>query len=206
VRLEDVEDVNKSRSYLIYTLAMSEKEKLSIARLEIAQLYIHCGADVNIVRGWNGEGALMITIRFNNLVVAELLVGNGADVCYAPPDGGLIALHKCVSLAATRQNSDTLKMMGLLLKQGANPNQACRFGGSPLHNLLVEAWYKREQLAQINKFADLARLLIDRGALMPKIFGKDLSTITHSTRHCKQKTCIILRCNHSLDRDVGGLS
>jgi chloramphenicol O-acetyltransferase len=55
VRLEDVEeiklrfvndeDVNKSRSYLIYTVAMSEKEKLSITRLEIAQLYIHCGAD-----------------------------------------------------------------------------------------------------------------------------------------------------------------
>ena len=55
VRLEDVEeiklrfvndeDVNKSRPYLICTLAMSKKAKLSIARLEIAQLYIHCGAD-----------------------------------------------------------------------------------------------------------------------------------------------------------------
>jgi hypothetical protein len=36
----------------------------------------------------------------------------------------------------------------------------------------MEAWYKREQLAQINKFADLARLLIDRGALMPKNLRK----------------------------------
>lgn len=44
--------------------------------------------------------------------------------------------------------------------------------GSPLHNLLVEVWYKREQLAQINKFVDLARLLIDRGALMPKNLRK----------------------------------
>ena len=60
VRLEDVkeiklrlvnDDVNKFWSYLIYTLAMSEKAKLSIARLEIAQLYIHCGAGVNIVKG-----------------------------------------------------------------------------------------------------------------------------------------------------------
>lgn len=54
-RLEDIEEikprfvndegVNKSRPYLIYALAMSKKAKLSIARLEIAQLYIHCGAD-----------------------------------------------------------------------------------------------------------------------------------------------------------------
>jgi hypothetical protein len=109
----------------------------------------------------------MIAIHFNNFAVAELLVDNGADVCYALPDSGLIALHKCVSLAATRQNSDAPKMMALFLKQGANPNQACR-SGSPLHNLLVEAWYKREQLAQINKFADL----IDRGALMPKNLRK----------------------------------
>jgi hypothetical protein len=52
VRLEDVEEiklrfvnVNKSRPYLIYAFAISNKAKLSIARLEIAQLYIHCGAD-----------------------------------------------------------------------------------------------------------------------------------------------------------------
>ena len=51
LRLVNDEDVNKSWSYLIYTLAMSEKAKLSIARLEIAQLYIHCGADANIVKG-----------------------------------------------------------------------------------------------------------------------------------------------------------
>ena len=140
---------------------MSEKAKLSIARLEIAQLYIHCGADVNIVKGWNGESALMTAIHFNNFAVAELLVDNGADVCYTLPDSGLTALHKCVGLATSRQNSHAPEMMGLLLKQGANPNQACRFGESPLHNLLVETWYKREQLTQINKFADPARLLID---------------------------------------------
>ena len=148
VRLEDVEeiklrlvndDVNKFWSYLIYTLAMSEKAKLSIARLEIAQLYIHCGAGVNIVKGWNSESVLMIAIHFNNFAVAELLVNDSADVCYALLGSGLTALHKCVSLAATRQNSDAPKMIGLLLKQGANPNQACRFGESPLHNLLVKA-------------------------------------------------------------------
>ena len=58
----------------------------------------------------------MIAIHFNNFAVAELLVDNGADVCYALPDSGLTALHECVSLAATRQNSDAPKMMGLLLK------------------------------------------------------------------------------------------
>ncbi|OCK96953.1 uncharacterized protein K441DRAFT_675457 [Cenococcum geophilum 1.58] len=79
LRFVNDEDVNKSRSYLIHTLAMSEKAKLSIARLEIAQLYIHCGADINIVKGWNGESTLMIAIHFNNFAVAELLVDNGAD-------------------------------------------------------------------------------------------------------------------------------
>ena len=69
----------------------------------------------------------MIAIHLSNFAVAKLLVDNGADVCYALPYSDLIALHKCVSLVATRQNSDAPKMMALLLKQGANPNQACRF-------------------------------------------------------------------------------
>lgn len=145
---------------------MSEKGKSSTVRLEIAQLYIHCGADVNIVKGWNGESALMIAIHFNNSAVAELLVENGANVCYALPDSGLTALHKCVSLAAARLDSDALKMMGLLLKQDANPNQAYRFGESLLHKLPVEAWYKRERLDQINHFTDLAQLLVNRGAVI----------------------------------------
>lgn len=78
---------------------MSEKAKLSIARLEIAQLYIHCGADINIVKGWNGESTLMIAIHFNNFAVAELLVDNGADVCYALLGSSLIAFS---SKAQTR--------------------------------------------------------------------------------------------------------
>jgi hypothetical protein len=52
----------------------------------------------------------MIAIHFNNFAIAEFSVDNGADVCYALPDSGLTALHKCASLAATRQNSDA--MMG----------------------------------------------------------------------------------------------
>lgn len=99
LRFVNDEDVNKSRSYLIHTLAMSEKAKLSIARLEIAQLYIHCGADINIVKGWNGESTLMIAIHFNNFAVAELLVDNGADVCYALLGSSLIAFS---SKAQTR--------------------------------------------------------------------------------------------------------
>ncbi|KAF2253011.1 hypothetical protein BU26DRAFT_515390 [Trematosphaeria pertusa] len=91
MRLRNGEDVNQHWSYLIYKLAITPSTAVTGKQLEIAQLFLDFGADVNALKGWNGQSALMIAIHFGNLDVAKLLIANGATVWYSPP---LIASEK----------------------------------------------------------------------------------------------------------------
>lgn len=187
LRLKNGEDVNQHWPYLIYKLAISPPTIDTPKRLEIARLCLDFGADVNALKGWNGQSALMIAIHFGNVDVAKLLILNGAMVCYSPPDSNLTALHRCVRLAVTGSGTDALEIMELLFDHGANPDQADRTGETALHKLFIDAWLKRDNEACLQKLIPIARCLIKRGAQIPKTIkakyamGNPLWDIVHST-------------------------
>ncbi|KAJ4345362.1 uncharacterized protein N0V89_011492 [Didymosphaeria variabile] len=167
LRLTNGEDVNQHWPYLIYKLAISPPSVDTPKHLEIARLCLDFGADVNALKGWNGQSALMIAIHFGNLDVAKLLIVNGAMVSYSPPDSNLTALHRCVRLAVTGSATDALAIIELLFQFGANPNQADRAGETPLHRLLIDAWLKKNSPSCMKKLAVVALCLVEHGAYMP---------------------------------------
>ena len=109
----------------------------------------------------------MIAIHFGNVDVAKLLLVNGATVCYSPPDSGLTALHRCVRLAVTGSAADALEIMEMLFLYGANANQADRVGETPLHKLLLDAWFARGDEDAINRLYPIALCLLENGACVP---------------------------------------
>jgi hypothetical protein len=166
-RLENGEDVNKHWPYLIYRLAITPPSINTAKRLEIARLCLDFGADVNALKGWNGQSALMIAIHFGNVDVARLLIVNGAMVGYSPPDSNLTALHRCVRLAVTGSANDALEIITLLFRYGANANQCDRSGETALHKLLIDAWYSRHDDRIIQSLLPVALCLVQHGAHLP---------------------------------------
>ncbi|KAJ4372068.1 hypothetical protein N0V83_003841 [Neocucurbitaria cava] len=168
-RLKNGEDVNQHWPYLIYRLAISPKADDMAKRIEVARLCLDMGADVNSLKGWNGQSALLIAIHFGNVDVARLLIANGAMVNYSPPDSHLSALHRCVRLAATGSAPDTLAIMEMLFGHGANANQVDRLNETPLHKLLMDSWYARHDEATFEKLFPIALCLVEHGAhIMPE--------------------------------------
>jgi hypothetical protein len=163
-RLQNGEDVNQHWSYLIYRLAISPKAPDIAKRIEVARMCLDFGADVNALKGWNGQSALLIAIHFGNVDVAKLLIANGATVGYSPPDSHLTALHRCVRLAATGSSTDALEIMEMLFKYGAKANQVDRLNETPLHKLLIDSWYARHDDATSQRLFPIALCLVEHGA------------------------------------------
>lgn len=172
LRLQNGEDVNQHWPYLIYKLAITPPTVDTPKHLEIAQLCLDYGADVNVLKGWNGQSALMIAIHFGNVDVAKLLILNGAMVCYSPPDSNLTALHRCVRLAVTGPYKDAIETMKLLFEYGANPNQIDPAGETALHKLLIDASLKRNNQACIKRLIPVALCLLEHGAHLPRTIEK----------------------------------
>jgi len=198
-RLQNGEDANQHWPYLIYRLATSPSaasarsaavfvtQQETSHRLEIARLCLDFGADVNALKGFNGQSALMIAIHFGNVDVAKLLIVNGATVCYSPPDSGLTALHRCVRLAVTGSATDALEMMKMLFMYGADANQTDRVGETPLYKLLFDAWFARDDEDTIDRLYPIALCLLENGARVPSmmkekyILGNPLWDVVHTT-------------------------
>jgi hypothetical protein len=176
-RLQNGEDVNQHWPYLIYRLAITPPAMSTMKRLEIARLCLDFGADVNALKGWNGQSALMIAIHFGNVDVAKLLIVNGARVSYSPADSNLTALHRCVRLAVTGSAADALEIMRLLFAYGADANQGDRLGETPLHKLLVDAWLSRDDELATRKLEPIALCLLENRARVPE-------TIKDKYREC----------------------
>ncbi|KAF2653763.1 ankyrin [Lophiostoma macrostomum CBS 122681] len=166
-RLQNGEDVNQHWPYLIYRLAISPKSEVTAKRLQVAQLCLDFGADVNALKGWNGQSALMIAIHFGNVDVAKLLILSGATICYASPDSNITALHRCVRLAVTGSAIDALVIMNLLFDHGAKANQADSLGKTALYNILIDAWLSRHDKECVEKLYPIAVCLLNHGALIP---------------------------------------
>lgn len=164
-RLGGGEDVNEHWPWLIYRLAINPKP--SPQSLEVARLFLDFGADVNALKGWNGQSALMIAIHFGNLHVAKLLISNGAMVGYSLPDNNITALHRCVRLAVTGSSDDALEIMKMLFAHGAKVNQTDRLGETALHKLLIDSWYHRQHEETIMKLYPIALCLVENGASPP---------------------------------------
>ncbi|KAF1830223.1 hypothetical protein BDW02DRAFT_573274 [Decorospora gaudefroyi] len=164
IRLQNGENVNEHWPYLIYRLAISPKAPDLAKRIEVARLCLDFGADVNALKGWNGQSALLIAIHFGNVPVAKLLIANGATVGYSPPDSHLTALHRCVRLATTGSSADALEIMEMLFKYGAKANQVDRVNETALHKLLMDSWYARHDDAIFQKLLPVALCLVSHGA------------------------------------------
>ncbi|KAF2790887.1 ankyrin [Melanomma pulvis-pyrius CBS 109.77] len=186
-RLQNGEDVNQHWPYLIYRLAITPPAASTTMRLEIARLCLDFGADVNALKGWNGQSALMVAIHFGNADVAKLLIANGATVCYSPPESNLTALHRCVRLAVTGSATDALEIMQMLFLYGADANQTDRLNETALHKLLIDAWFSRDNDMAMEKLYPIAVCLLDHGASMPQtikeeyIVGNPLWDVVHTT-------------------------
>ena len=176
-RLQNGEDVKQHWPYLIYRLAITPPPMSTMKRLEVARLCLDFGADVNALKGWNGQSALMIAIHFGNVDVAKLLIVNGARVSYSPADSNLTALHRCVRLAVTGSATDALEIMRLLFAYGADANQGDRLGETPLHKLLVDAWLSRDDELATRKLEPIALCLLEHRARVPE-------TIKDKYREC----------------------
>jgi hypothetical protein len=173
LRLQNGEDVNKHWPYLIYALAITPPTTDTPKRLEVARLCLDFGADVNALKGWNGQSALMIAIHFGSVDVAKLLIANGANVSYSPPDSHLTALLRCIRLAVTGTTKDALEIMRMLFDYGADPNQEDRNNETALHKLIIEAWLQRD--INLRYLVPIALCLLDNGARLPtNIKGKYL--------------------------------
>jgi hypothetical protein len=109
----------------------------------------------------------MIAIHFGNVDVAKLLIVNGARVSYSPTDSNLTALHRCVRLAVTGSATDALEIMRLLFAHGADANQSDRLSETPLHKLLIDAWFSRDDEMAMRKLEPVALCLLEHGARMP---------------------------------------
>ncbi|KAF2498677.1 ankyrin [Lophium mytilinum] len=169
LRLSNGEDATPHWPYLIYSLAISSPAtQPDSRRLDIARLCLSHGADVNALKGWNGQSALMIAIHFGNVAVATLLIEHGADVCHAPPGSGGPALHRCVRLAITGSVREALTLMQLLFDYGADANQTSRLGETAMHEVLMEAWFNRDSIDQIVTCNAIVTVLVKNGAVMPR--------------------------------------
>jgi hypothetical protein len=62
-RLQNGEDVNQHWPYLIYRLAISPRSEETPKRLQVAQLCLDFGADVNALKGWNGMSSRYTCFR-----------------------------------------------------------------------------------------------------------------------------------------------
>lgn len=179
-RLLNGEDVNQHWPYLIYRLAITPPSIDTSKRLEIARLCLDFGADVNALKGWNGQSALVIAIHWGNVEVTKMLIANGAVV------NNPTALHHCVRLAVTGSANDALEIMNMLFQHGADANQSDRFGESPLHKLLIDAWFSRHDDACMKKLYPVALCLVEHGAQMPEtlkekyILGNPLWDVVHT--------------------------
>jgi hypothetical protein len=160
-RLMNGEDVNKHWPYLIYKLALTPPSPSTSKRLDIARLCLDFGADVNAGQGWNGQSALVIAIHFGNVEVAKMLIANGAR------DTARTALHHCARLAVTGSASDALTIMQALFDHGADAHVPDRLGETPLHKLLIDAWFSRHDEAMIKKLYPVALSLVMHGARLP---------------------------------------
>lgn len=167
LRLRNGEDVNRHWPYLIFSLAISPDTADLAQRIEVARLCLDFGADVNASKGWNGQTALLIAIRFGNVAVARLLIANGATVNFAPTDTLLTALHGCVRLAASGSSSSALEIMEILCRHGADVNRVDRFNETPLQKLLIEASNARYDGGIVERLVPIAQCLIDYDANMP---------------------------------------
>lgn len=169
VRLQNGEDVHQHWPYLIYRLAISNKATYIAKRIEVARLCLDFGADINGLEGWNGQSALLIAIHFGNVEVAKLLIANGAIGRYSIPNNHLTALHRCVRLALTESPTRALTIMEMLFKYGAKANQMDKLNETPMHTLLVEAWYARRDEFSVQKLLPIANCLVEHGACMPNL-------------------------------------
>lgn len=169
LRLTNGEDVNDHWPYLIYKLAISPPSCITPTHIEIARLCLDFGADVNTLKGWEGQSALLIAIHFGNVAIARLLIRNGANVSYAQPDYKTTALHRCMRLAAQGNGNAALEIMELLFEAGADANQVDRVGETALHKLLIDAWMASEGGNRTKEsLLPVAVALVKRGAWVPR--------------------------------------
>ena len=98
------------------------------ANLEIAQLLIEKGADLNRM-DFVGFTPLMRSIEADNLDVTELLIQSGTDVNVISPTYGS-ALHLSVDFS-------NFRAIKLLISNNANVNLQDTEGSTPLHNAII---------------------------------------------------------------------
>jgi hypothetical protein len=58
--------------------------------------------------------------------------------------------------------------MRLLFDYGADANQTSRLGETALHGVLMEAYFNRKLPTTVENFKEIAMVLVENGAIMPR--------------------------------------
>lgn len=126
--------INKFSKRLLSLVASSAKN------IEVAELLIKYGADLNYVQGLSGN-ALHVAVKYGRIEMAKLLLEAGIDAnAVNCCNSNETAMH----FAAKYNNSNMISMVNLLLKWGGNINAAGVAGRSPL----IEARNKSSEMVE----------------------------------------------------------
>ena len=155
-------------------------EAIDSGNLEIAQLLIGHGADVNAPDKW-GDRPFHRAVRSRSLDLVELLLKSGADIG-ARGMSGSSPLHEALE-------NGNLDIARLLIGYGANVNAHDKWGDSPFH------------VAVRSQRLDFVELLLESGADVD-VRGMNDSTPLHEALDNGNLDIAQLLINHGADVNV----
>lgn len=133
-------DINERNAYETTALQLAARD----GNLEIMEILIDNGADVNLGESWLKIAPLHVAARNGNIAMLKLLIENGADMNIENHTGA-----KPIHYAARAGHSD---VVDLLLAKGVDVNSRDAEDYTPLHN------------STYNGHMDLTKLLLANGA------------------------------------------
>ena len=153
---------------------------------DIVSYLISKGADINI-KGKDGKTPLMLAAS-NSLESTKILLEHGANV-KAKADDGMTAFLQCTF--GVISNKVTTDVMDLLLKNGANVNDALSGKDTPGWTALM--------LASINGDYDLAKYLIIHGANVNHTSNEGITALTLAKQEKYDNIVMLLKKHGALE-------
>lgn len=156
-----------------------------LLNLELMELLIEDGADVNHRLGAQADSLLVLATSKDSVEAVNLLLRRGAD----PNGNGWPRSHSPLCEAAASGNE---QIMQILLDKGADINFCAINGGTAL------------QVAVNSGFEKIVQMLLERGADVNSEAGLDGNALTIAASHGYEQTVRLLLDRGANINDVGG--
>ncbi|WP_342189704.1 ankyrin repeat domain-containing protein [Spiroplasma endosymbiont of Dilophus febrilis] len=187
LKSKNIKNKINNKSYLnigcLHWISLNSK---NINNLEIAELLIDNGADVNL-QDENDATPLYYAISTNNKEMVQLLINKGANIKNITKNG-LTPLYYAIIL-------DNKEMVQLLIEKGANVNMQDENGLTPLHFAIEE------------NNQEMVQLLINNNADVNIKITSDGATILHYAilNNKKEMVKLLIKKGANVNKGVNGL-